>query len=166
MDVLRAVEKEKTPGGAITAINVELDSVRTKLETDDVYKKSYARYVLLRLELGAAEHAEIRTFTARSIEHVFPQNPDPGGAWDSLASRDEREKFVHRLGNLVLLSKGKNSSASNKEFDEKKTAYLGPRVSDYPRSGQVCTYTTWDKTIIEARSVEAAKLILADPAVK
>ncbi|MHA6670138.1 HNH endonuclease family protein [Homoserinimonas sp. A447] len=55
----------------------------------------------------------------------------------------EIEELVHTVGNLVLLSKGKNSSAANKEFANKKSTYLQPRVSDYPRSLETLGYESW-----------------------
>ena len=91
------------------------------------------------------------------------QTPAPGGAWASAATDDERRKFVNKLGNLVLLSQGKNSSASNREFADKKAIYLGPRVSGFPRSNQVVGFDEWTPEIIKKRSEEGAKLVLQDP---
>lgn len=101
--------------------------------------------------------------SARSIEHVFPQDPEEGGEWHKMASAAERQGFVHKIGNLVLLSKSKNSSASNREFPEKKSTYLANRISDYPRSVQVLQYDNWTPQVIEERSAEAVALILKDP---
>jgi Protein of unknown function (DUF1524) len=68
------------------------------------------------------------------------------------------------LGNLILLSQGKNSSASNKDFVEKKEIYLRSRVSDFPRSSQVLGYKEWTPDVIRDRTQEAAQLVLSDPA--
>lgn len=163
--ILSSIEKSKAPSDAIDSIKVDTDLIEKRLSTEDVYKKPFEKYVLLRLELAAAELQAIREFTAKTTEHVFPQTPIPEGDWDKAAPEEERRKFVNRLGNLVLLSQGKNSSASNKEFAEKKQTYLQPRVSDFPRSNQVLGYETWTPEIIQARSEEGAKLILQDPAV-
>jgi uncharacterized protein with ParB-like and HNH nuclease domain len=163
--ILAAVEKAKNPKEAVESIKVDLARIELSLATEDVYKKPYEKYVLLRLELAAAELANIREFKAKTTEHVFPQTPVPGGDWDKAASEEERRKFVNKLGNLVLLSQGKNSSASNREFPEKKNTYLAPRVSDFPRSNQVVGYDSWTPDIIKQRSAEGAKLVLQDPAI-
>jgi hypothetical protein len=162
--VLSAIEKAKHANDAIKSVKVDLAKIEARLAGEDVYKKPYEKYVLLRLELAAAELKAIREFTAKTTEHVFPQTPLPGGEWEKAATEDERKKFVNKLGNLVLLSQGKNSSASNREFEEKKKTYLFPRVSDFPRSNQVLDYKSWTPDIIKQRSIEGAKLVLKDPA--
>jgi NADH:ubiquinone oxidoreductase subunit len=59
-----------------------------------------------------------------------------------------------------LLSKSKNSAASNFAFPKKKEKYLHDRVSAYPRSIQVLNYKDWDKKDIQDRTREAKDLIL------
>jgi uncharacterized protein with ParB-like and HNH nuclease domain len=161
--ILSTIEKAKKPAEAVESIKVDLARIETRLATEDVYKRPYEKYVLLRLELAAAELEHIREFKAKTTEHVFPQTPAPGGAWATAATDDERRKFVNKLGNLVLLSQGKNSSASNREFAEKKAIYLGPRVSGFPRSNQVVGFDDWTPEVIKKRSEEGAKLVLQDP---
>jgi len=83
--------------------------------------------------------------------------------WADHHDLDEIKEYVDSIGNLVLLSKSKNSSAYNYDFDKKKDKYLRARVSDYPRSLQVLTYSDWDKDTILTRTAEAQELILQDP---
>jgi len=125
-----------------------------------MYGKAYAKYVLLRLELATCELDRTHDFSARSIEHVFPQNPDEDSEWVEKEEADDLIGFVHSVGNLVLLSKGKNSSASNLDFDDKKEKYLKKRVSDYPRSIEVLGYDDWDSEVIDERTEEAGVKIL------
>lgn len=165
-NILTLIESIVEPSVVIGSIKVDIDEIKRVLIEDDVYKKSYEKYVLLRLELAASEFKELKTFTARTTEHVFPQNPDIDSDWCQIADEDERKSFVNKLGNLVLLSRGKNSSASNREFEQKKITYLKDRVSDYPRSNQVLLYNEWNKEIVDQRTSEAAALVLQDPALK
>jgi hypothetical protein len=58
-----------------------------------------------------------------------------------------------------LLSKRKNSSASNYDFDIKKEKYFKERISDLPSSMQVLKYSTWDSKILEERETEICKLL-------
>jgi hypothetical protein len=54
-----------------------------------------------------------------TIEHIAPQNPKPYD-WDS--SLDDGE-LTNTLGNLVILSRGDNSEASNHSWTKKKILY-------------------------------------------
>ncbi|HIF9959868.1 TPA: DUF262 domain-containing protein [Campylobacter coli] len=63
-----------------------------------------------------------------TIEHVLPQNPK------TKVLDIENEKlikyFTHTLGNLVPLSKAKNSSLSNKDFNEKRDGFKSGSYSE------------------------------------
>lgn len=162
--LLTLIESSKKPEDCLNAIKYDEELIVRKLTLEDVYKKPYEKYVLLRLELAVAELDQIREFTARTTEHVFPQTPDDGSEWSKMASEEDRKSFVNKLGNLILLSQGKNSSASNKEFADKKKSYLAKRVSDFPRSSEVLGYDVWTPEIIAERTAAGARLILDDPA--
>lgn len=162
--ILSEIEKSKMAEDCLESINYDEDAITKRLTEDDVYKKPYEKYVLLRLELAVAELDQIREFTARTTEHVFPQTPEDESEWAKQASEEERKLFVNKLGNLILLTQGKNSSASNKDFPEKKEKYLAKSVSDFPRSSQVLGYDEWTPDVIQQRTEEAAKLVLGDPA--
>jgi hypothetical protein len=56
---------------------------------------------------------------------------------------------THKLGNLVLLTRRKNSSASNDAFDEKKSSYFGlrgrsRRIATYASVQELAHYPQWD----------------------
>jgi uncharacterized protein with ParB-like and HNH nuclease domain len=158
--LLALIEAAKTPKAAIDIIDYDEDEIVEVVTAPIMYGKAYAKYVLLRLELATCELDRVHNFSARSIEHVFPQNPEDDSEWAELEGADEPIKFVHSVGNLVLLSKGKNSSASNLDFAEKKEKYLKKRVSDYPRSIEILGYDEWDIAVIAKRTEEAGEKIL------
>ena len=94
------------------------------------------RYVLWRYEeflareAGADINKEARDqiwkerSATDSIEHVFPQNPEPGGAWDGKLGKGKRlEDHVHRIGNLILLPQPLNEEAKRQGFAAKKNVY-------------------------------------------
>ena len=58
-----------------------------------------------------------------TIEHIFPQQPSGGWSGKMGKGRDTVQNNVNRLGNLLLLSPGKNSEAYNREFKDKKEIY-------------------------------------------
>ena len=94
---------------------------------------------------------------------MLPQNPKPGSAWDTSFTPEEHAKLVNTAGNLVLLSKSKNSSAGRKEFEDKKATYLADRVTDFPRSVQVLKYPAWTPAVIRQRTDDFAKVVLDNP---
>jgi hypothetical protein len=97
-------------------------------------------------------------FPVISVEHVLPQNPAPGSEWTTwIPDNAERLRCVHQLGNLVLLSRKKNSAASNYEFDKKKRAYFTGRggVTPFALTTQVLREPTWTSEVIEARQKES-----------
>jgi hypothetical protein len=161
--VLNLIEAAKTGKAVCENVGGDIEIIKAAVTSSDLYGKGYAKYALLRLELSAAEFEHPRLFSAKSIEHVFPQNPDEGGDWAKQATPEERKAFVDLAGNLVLLNRGRNSSAGNREFEYKKTSYLANRVSDYPRSIEVLGYEAWTKDVILKRTKDAAAKLVADP---
>ena len=158
--VLTAIDNEKEPAKVISVVPSDQKSIIAAITKDNLYTAGYCKYALLRLELVTSEHDVPKFFSAKSIEHVYPQTPAPGSAWLKGVKADEIESFVNKAGNLVLISKSRNSSASNYEFEEKKNKYLKPRVTDYPRSVQVLGYSEWTKKVIEDRTKEVGKIFL------
>lgn len=85
-----------------------------------------------------------------SIEHVLPQNPRNYSQWLIDWKPEEKQKWVHRLGNLVLLPRRKNSQAGNMEFEQKKTEYFNPKdVVTFPITVNVINQKKWTVTEVE-----------------
>lgn len=160
--LLATIENEKDPTKVVSAVPSDRASILKAIARNDMYGAGYCKYALLRLELVTTEHDVAKRFEAKSIEHVFPQNPKDGSKWLATVARSDIPSFLHLIGNLVLISKSRNFSAGNYEFDDKKKKYLKPRVSDYPRSNQVLGYSSWDRKTIEDRTDEVLKIFLDD----
>jgi hypothetical protein len=59
---------------------------------------------------------------------------------------------VHILGNLALLTRKKNSAASNYDFDRKKAAYFARGgVSPFVLTTEVLAHKEWTPAVVEAR---------------
>ena len=58
--------------------------------------------------------------TILTIEHIAPQKPEQNSWHNSLY---ERPDLVNYLGNLTLLPDSKNSSVSNRPWEEKKAIF-------------------------------------------
>ncbi len=127
----------------------------------DLYRQVPKRrlYVLLRLDSALSDGSASYDHSAISIEHVLPQNPPASSQWCKwFPTQELRDRWVHRLGNLLLLNHKKNSSASNYEFEKKKTAYFKKGgVSPFPLTTQAIGESEWTLTVVEARQEQAIK---------
>lgn len=161
--ILGQIENAKEPEQVLENIKYDEAAIIEGAKSKDLYLKGFGKYMLLRLELVTSEHDNVRELEAKSVEHVLPQNPDTKGYWADNHDLTKIDEYVHSIGNLILLSKSKNSSAQNYDFDKKKSKYLASRVTEYPRSIEILTYKEWTKKVIEERTESAAKIILENP---
>lgn len=162
-NLLKAIDISKTADAVISNIDYDGTVIEQACLGKNFYGAGYSKYLLLRAEICAAELTEPRKFTVRSVEHVLPQKPAAQSKWRQKFTQTDIDDVVHTAGNLVLLSKSKNSSAQNKDFDDKKSSYLSPRVTDFPRSVQVLSAPEWDRALIEQRTKDFSSGILSDP---
>lgn len=162
-DILKKIELSKKSSEMLSVLSYDAEKIKNTSQANNFYKSRFAKYFLLRLEVLTSENDVFKEINAKSIEHVFPQNPDPNSEWVKDINFKEHPNVVNNIGNLVLLSKGKNSSASNKDFNIKKERYLKTRVSDYPRSIQVLNEDSWSINTIKDRNTEIKKIILNNP---
>ena len=122
----------------------------------DIYNNYKARnarqYILLRLDDAISDGTpNYDSYGKITIEHVLPQNPKANSQWLNWFSSEEKEKYLHRLTNLVLLSRSKNSAASNYNFQTKKEKYFNSPVSTFALTVQVLKEREWTPQIVEAR---------------
>ena len=91
-----------------------------------------------------------------TVEHVLPQTPGDGSEWRAWFTDEEREYWVHRLANLILLTRRKNSEASNYEFAVKKNKYFVTKsgVSPFVLTTQVLGSESWTPEVLEQRQEE------------
>lgn len=122
------------------------------------------RYVLLRLDSMLADnpgasydHAII------TVEHVLPQTPATDSRWRQAFTEEEAEHWVHRLGNLLLLNRRKNSQAQNYDFGKKKDVYFttAQGVAMFALTTQVVNTEEWTPEVV-ARRHEYLLGLLAD----
>ena len=65
-----------------------------------------------------------------------------------LFSEDERTHWTHRLANLVLLNKAKNSAAQTFDFEIKKMQYFS---AVFALTGEVMHETDWTPDVLQRR---------------
>jgi hypothetical protein len=118
--------------------------------------------VLLRLDSLLSDGGAEYNYAVISVEHVLPQNPPVGSKWlEWFPTPASRAQWVNRLGNLALLTRRKNSAASNYSFDVKKNTYFRKEgVSAFPLTTQVINEPTWDVDVVTKRqSMLMAQLV-------
>lgn len=117
------------------------------------YSPKTLRVILLRLDAMLSDGSASYQHEVVSIEHVMPQQPASGSDWKTWVPQSADHQFwVHRLGNLALLSRKKNSAASNYEFEKKKTAYFTNQgVSSFAMTTQVLQAKSWTVEVMQKR---------------
>jgi hypothetical protein len=160
-EILKSIETSKNGDDVSGKIKVDIAPVQAACRRANFYGAGFAKYLLTRAEIQATDLDAPRQFDPKSVEHVLPQKPKSGSQWFKDFTTLEREELVHSVGNLVLLSKAKNSSAQNKDFADKKVSYLQPKVSDYPRSLSVVGEVKWTPDTIRERTNYFANSVLA-----
>lgn len=128
----------------------------------DVYtelKDTVRRYVLLRLDSLLTNGQPFYDHSVITVEHVLPQTPKEGSDW--LANFADPSEYVHKLGNLVLLTRSKNSQARNYDFNKKKTLYFQPKngVTTFALTTQVVQEKEWTPTVLEERQKKLINLL-------
>ncbi len=120
------------------------------------------KYVLLRLDEMVADGAGVtHTFSIITVEHVLPQRPAEDSRWVVDFSAEDRVTWTHRIANLVLLNRTKNSEAQNHDFAVKKAKYfLSPKgVAAFPLTSQVLAQTEWTPAVLEARQKDLVRTL-------
>ncbi len=159
-DVLKAIEAASTPEGVLASKVFDFDRKQlTTLLDGAIYGRRFAKYVLLRLEYLLASHAAPLNLPDEiSVEHILPQTPGKTSQWLKEFTEEQREAWGHRLGNLMLLSRRKNTSLGNLDFADKKVRYFHDRVESLPNSQRLLTLDTF--ALADLKSRHADLLIL------
>lgn len=144
-------------GSAIELTASEITDFITRLNSD-VYKMTSNKrnYLILRLDSFVSDGSAYYDSKLLTIEHVLPQTVAPGSQWEKdWPDVVEREKWLHKLGNILPLSKRKNSQAQNYEFPIKKEKYFKTKgVSAFALTTQVLSYNEWTPVIVQKRQSE------------
>ena len=111
----------------------------------DIYGRSFAKYLLLKLDLiYRGSSTPMIPQTIASIEHILPRNPSADSQWVKDFSAAEREEWTNKLGNLVLISRRKNTSQGNRDYVEKKEKYFEKNIEMFPNSIRIYqNYPEW-----------------------
>lgn len=145
-------------GSSIELTATEIAEFLDRLNSD-IYKmvSNKRNYLILRLDSFVSDGAAKYDSKVLTIEHVLPQTIAPGSKWEAnwpIAA--ERDQWLHKIGNILPLSKRKNSQAQNYEFDVKKEKYFKGKsgTASYALTSQVLSYSEWTPAVVKKRQEE------------
>lgn len=153
-----AIESGADLSGAASPLQLSLEEQYQTYEalSGPLYETHSPRalaLLLLRLDDLMSDGSASYQHDVVSVEHVMPQQPAPNSQWAIwVPYKATHQYWVHRLGNLALLSRKKNSSASNRDFDWKKSAYFTKGgTSAFALTTQVLQHADWTAEVIRER---------------
>src|SRR5690554_143247 len=163
--VLRELEQGKNLLDEGSALDLNKQEQRDTLYwlNANVYRYSnrLRSYILMRMDSFLSDQSVSYKDLTKTIEHVLPQTPATDSEWRINWTDDQREYWVDRIGNLLLLSRKKNSEASNYDFTKKKERYFKTKsgVSNFATSTDVLNYDAWTPKEVEERQRKLIKLL-------
>ena len=154
--ILRAIEQEENLFDASSPLQLLADEKSEILRVLDGQIYSFLRVrrpLLLRLNSLLSDAGVRYDYPTITIEHVLPQNPDKKSEWlRKFQNEDERAEWTGKLANLVLLSRRKNSSAQNYDFNKKKETYFQKGgVATFALTTQVLSEPDWTPEVLQRR---------------
>jgi len=147
-------------GSPLQLTSDEREEIRANLDGDLYHESQFCKYVLLRLDAALSDGGVIYDYPLITIEHVLPQTPGINSQWNDLFP--ELEKYVHKLGNLVLLTRIRNPKAGNYEFDKKKEVYFKSKdgMVSFHLTTQVINEKFWTPDVVERRQKELLEKLI------
>lgn len=141
--------------------NVNINDFKNVI-SDNIYGRRYARYLLLKIDLLNESTSEKYDLPETiSIEHILPQNPNNASQWRADFSDEEREEWTDKIGNLVLISKRKNTAQGNRDFAAKKDKYFKSNIERFPSMLKLFNENTeWKLANVQKRQNEVVEKLL------
>lgn len=160
-ELLTSIEKDNdlyADGSPLQLTPEETTKILDILNGDLYLMTRIRKYVLLRLDSALTEGTATYKYPIITIEHVLPQNPSKDSQWMQWFNNQAHSQYVHKIGNLALLSRKKNSQAQNYEFEKKKTGYFSSSaggINSFVLTTQVLQQTQWTPEVIRQRQQES-----------
>lgn len=149
--VIRIVEEAESAEAILSNKCFAIDTESFIRAVDGtVYGRRFTRYLLLKLDYLYNDHGHRMAFETLSVEHVLPQNPEEDSQWNADFTEGQQGVWTHRLGNLVLITRSKNSSQGRLDYQQKKTKYFKGSINTCPNSLRVLQNTVWTPVELEA----------------
>lgn len=142
--IIRLIDEAETVNDVFTSSCFDCDySSLVRVLSGPVYGRRFARYILLKLDFLFQNQDQRMHFETLSVEHVLPQTPRDTSQWVRDFTPDERLEWTDKIGNLVLITRRKNSSQGRLDYKAKKTRYFEKCIDTCPNSLRVLHYEQW-----------------------
>lgn len=161
-NILKAIEYSENVSELFNSDVFEIDVANLiKILNSDIYGRRYARYILYKLDFlyssGSEKFSNPKTISA---EHILPQNPKDDSQWIKDFSDKERVDLTDKIGNLVLISRRKNSSQGRSDFELKKKKYFENNIELFRNSVRVLTKNSkWSPKELNANHIDVIAMI-------
>ena len=154
--ILRAIDQKEdlySPSSPLQFSSREVADILRALDGPVYARRRVCKTLLLRLDTLLADRGARYEHATVSIEHVLPRNPQRNLQWlRDFPDDEERSEWTDKLANLVLLSRAKNSSAQNYDFDYKKMAYFQRgETAPFALTSQVLAEGEWTPAVLARR---------------
>ncbi len=134
--------------------NIKSDEL-IKILSEDIYGRRFARYILYKLDYLYSGTDKINVPKIISVEHILPQNPAENSIWIKDFTKEQRDKWTNKLGNLVLISRRKNSSQGRLDYKEKKKKYFEKNIELFRNSTKILSLNDqWKIEDIEKNNIK------------
>jgi hypothetical protein len=166
LDLLKQLEAgDGLEAEAFLLSDEEKEETRARIGGEIYLVNPVRKYVLLRLDsLIAANPGATYSHKIITVEHVLPQHPRSDSQWVRDFNEEDRARWTHRLGNLLLLNRTKNSQAQNYDFDVKKAKYFttSKGAALFALTTQVLGEDEWTPVVVEKRHADLTAKLFAE----
>ncbi len=152
--ILKGIDTHKTPEDLFKTELFDFDKADfLKNIEGKVYGRQFAKSILLKLDflLNDNKTTKWSAFSQITIEHILPQTPTDSSQWKKDFTDTERADLMNKIGNLILLGRGKNASQGRLDYAEKHKKYFANNINTFPNSLRVFNkyQTVWTKAELE-----------------
>jgi uncharacterized protein with ParB-like and HNH nuclease domain len=149
--ILKTIETAKNPDDLFKDKIFNFDNTDFFRNIEgNVYGRRFAKYILLKLDYIFNDNKTNKWsgFNQITVEHILPQTPEATSQWKIDFTDIERSALENKMGNLILLGRGKNASQGRLDYVKKHQKYFANNINTFPNSLRVFNkYTTkWTKT--------------------
>lgn len=165
IDNLNTIIKAIDNATKIDDISNDIFSIDGKLFIDnissDIYGRDVVKPLLLLLDFMFQDQSMLWNIpTTLSVEHILPQNPSSDSRWCEDFSEQERIDWTHKIGNLCLIGRRKNTSLGRLDYTEKKDRYFKKNISNCPYTLHLYnSYDSWTLTDLKCNQEKAINLL-------
>lgn len=125
----------------------------------EVYGRRYTSALLMLLEWKYKDKSEWKEFGTISIEHILPQTPSANSQWVRDFTEEQRNFYTHRIGNLCLIGRRKNSSLGNLDYQDKRKRYFEKNIGSFVHTQKIYNAfpTEWTPATVEENQQRVIK---------